>query len=135
MCQYQCINSPGSYSCECPEGYQLQGNRLCQGIASLHLLPLPSINLLLNPFVVYLSILPSFLFSHTTRFPTEAPFLPPFLLFLNSLTITFERNLIVPAIIHYSISMWGMKAALNQHCHGKNAEVRQHKHSNVVLPC
>lgn len=32
MCQYQCINTPGSYFCECPEGYQLQGNRLCQGI-------------------------------------------------------------------------------------------------------
>ena len=35
MCQYQCINSPGSYSCECPDGYQLQGNRLCQGTALL----------------------------------------------------------------------------------------------------
>lgn len=37
MCQYQCINNPGSYSCECPEGYQLQGNRLCQGNAVLSL--------------------------------------------------------------------------------------------------
>lgn len=35
MCQYKCVNSPGSYSCECPEGYQLQGNRLCQGTAVL----------------------------------------------------------------------------------------------------
>lgn len=30
-CQYQCVNTPGSYYCECPEGYLLQGNRLCQG--------------------------------------------------------------------------------------------------------
>lgn len=33
MCQYQCINTPGSYSCQCPDGYQLQGARLCQGTA------------------------------------------------------------------------------------------------------
>lgn len=33
MCQYQCVNTPGSYACECPQGYQLQGNRLCQGNA------------------------------------------------------------------------------------------------------
>ncbi|XP_058240781.1 EGF-containing fibulin-like extracellular matrix protein 1 isoform X6 [Hemibagrus wyckioides] len=32
MCQYACINSPGEYSCTCPEGYELQGTRTCQDI-------------------------------------------------------------------------------------------------------
>lgn len=77
MCQYQCINSPGSYSCVCPEGYQLQGNRLCQGIALLHHPPLPSIiSYLIPSLFTYLSIIPSFLFSHTTNFPTK-PLPPP----------------------------------------------------------
>lgn len=45
MCQYQCVNTPGSYSCECPEGYQLQGNRLCQGTAPILVLFLPLVQL------------------------------------------------------------------------------------------
>ncbi|XP_041108964.1 EGF-containing fibulin-like extracellular matrix protein 1 isoform X2 [Polyodon spathula] len=32
MCQYQCVNEPGRYSCVCPDGYQLQGSRNCQDI-------------------------------------------------------------------------------------------------------
>ncbi|MGH0127530.1 UNVERIFIED_CONTAM: hypothetical protein FKN15_052741 [Acipenser sinensis] len=32
MCQYQCVNEPGRYSCVCPDGYQLQGTRMCQDI-------------------------------------------------------------------------------------------------------
>lgn len=31
LCQYQCVNEPGKFSCMCPEGYQLLGSRLCQG--------------------------------------------------------------------------------------------------------
>lgn len=31
LCQFQCVNEPGKFSCMCPEGYQLQGSRLCQG--------------------------------------------------------------------------------------------------------
>lgn len=31
LCQYQCVNEPGKFSCVCPEGYQLLGTRLCQG--------------------------------------------------------------------------------------------------------
>lgn len=31
LCQWQCVNQPGSYRCVCPEGYQLQGTRMCQG--------------------------------------------------------------------------------------------------------
>uniref|UniRef100_A0A4W4H1L5 EGF-like domain-containing protein n=1 Tax=Electrophorus electricus TaxID=8005 RepID=A0A4W4H1L5_ELEEL len=32
LCQYQCVNEPGKFSCICPEGYQLLGTRLCQDI-------------------------------------------------------------------------------------------------------
>uniref|UniRef100_A0A671TGM4 EGF-like domain-containing protein n=1 Tax=Sparus aurata TaxID=8175 RepID=A0A671TGM4_SPAAU len=32
ICQWQCVNQPGSFRCVCPEGYQLQGARLCQDI-------------------------------------------------------------------------------------------------------
>lgn len=40
LCQYQCVNEPGKFSCVCPEGYQLQGTRLCQGKHTrLHFLP------------------------------------------------------------------------------------------------
>lgn len=40
LCQYQCVNEPGKFSCMCPEGYQLLGTRLCQGKhARLHFLP------------------------------------------------------------------------------------------------
>lgn len=40
LCQYQCVNEPGKFSCVCPEGYQLQGTRLCQGkYTRLHFLP------------------------------------------------------------------------------------------------
>lgn len=31
LCQHQCVNEPGKFSCVCPEGYQLLGTRLCQG--------------------------------------------------------------------------------------------------------
>ena len=34
ICQWQCVNQPGSFRCVCPEGYQLQGPRLCQGTVS-----------------------------------------------------------------------------------------------------
>jgi hypothetical protein len=31
-CQYECINSPGSFNCRCPDGYTLQHDgRTCQG--------------------------------------------------------------------------------------------------------
>lgn len=40
LCQYQCVNEPGKFSCMCPEGYQLQGTRLCQG---KHTASLPSL--------------------------------------------------------------------------------------------
>uniref|UniRef100_A0A8C7RS75 EGF containing fibulin extracellular matrix protein 2a n=1 Tax=Oncorhynchus mykiss TaxID=8022 RepID=A0A8C7RS75_ONCMY len=32
LCQFQCVNEPGKFSCQCPEGYQLLGTRLCQDI-------------------------------------------------------------------------------------------------------
>lgn len=84
MCQYQCINSPGSYSCECPEGYQLQGNRLCQGTAVL-LSPLPFPSIIpsfFNPFLVCLFIFLTLLsvFTHN-KVPKQAHSslsLPPF---------------------------------------------------------
>lgn len=31
LCQYQCVNEHGKFSCVCPDGYQLLGTRLCQG--------------------------------------------------------------------------------------------------------
>lgn len=67
MCQYQCVNNPGSYSCECPQGYQLQANRLCQGMA-VH--PFPSSHksvfliYFLCSFVYYLSHTPVSVFQH-----------------------------------------------------------------------
>lgn len=39
LCQYQCVNEPGKFSCVCPEGYRLLGTRMCQGeCARLHFL-------------------------------------------------------------------------------------------------
>lgn len=35
LCQFQCVNEPGRFSCVCPPGYQLLGSRLCQGKASI----------------------------------------------------------------------------------------------------
>ncbi|XP_061482462.1 EGF-containing fibulin-like extracellular matrix protein 1 isoform X2 [Rhineura floridana] len=32
ICQYQCVNEPGRYSCLCPDGYQLVRGRNCQDI-------------------------------------------------------------------------------------------------------
>uniref|UniRef100_A0A673GSD2 EGF-containing fibulin-like extracellular matrix protein 1 n=1 Tax=Sinocyclocheilus rhinocerous TaxID=307959 RepID=A0A673GSD2_9TELE len=32
ICQFQCVNQPGGYQCVCPDGYQLQGTRMCQDI-------------------------------------------------------------------------------------------------------
>ncbi|KAJ6667092.1 hypothetical protein lerEdw1_019096 [Lerista edwardsae] len=32
MCQYQCVNEPGRFSCMCPDGYQLVRGRNCQDI-------------------------------------------------------------------------------------------------------
>lgn len=84
MCQYQCINNPGSYSCECPEGYQLQGNRLCQGTAVL-LFPLPfpllSINLFLSLFSLFMNLTLLSVFTHK-KLPLRIlfyPSLPPLL--------------------------------------------------------
>lgn len=31
LCQYQCVNEHGKFSCVCPDGYQLLSTRLCQG--------------------------------------------------------------------------------------------------------
>ncbi|KAL2086141.1 hypothetical protein ACEWY4_017200 [Coilia grayii] len=30
ICQYQCVSQPGGYACVCPDGYQLQAERLCE---------------------------------------------------------------------------------------------------------
>ncbi|TRY94562.1 hypothetical protein DNTS_024379 [Danionella cerebrum] len=32
ICQSTCVNEPGGFHCECPDGYQLQGQRMCQDI-------------------------------------------------------------------------------------------------------
>lgn len=31
LCQYQCVNEPGKFSCMCPQGYQVVRSRTCQG--------------------------------------------------------------------------------------------------------
>lgn len=31
LCQYQCVNEPGKFSCMCPQGYQVVRGRTCQG--------------------------------------------------------------------------------------------------------
>ena len=123
MCQYQCINSPGSYSCECPDGYQLQGNRLCQGTA---LLPFAFHQLFFSWFIYPV-------FSHSTEFPSESSSLPPFLLFLFLFLSLFEDNRWSSLLSSTVLPLvQGMRATLNQICHGKNAEVRQHKHTATL---
>lgn len=105
MCQYQCINSPGSYSCECPDGYQLQGNRLCQG-TTLLLFTFHQPFFFL-PYRIYLSPV----FSHSTKFPSESSSLPPFLLFLflcpflDSLKITVDHPCYHP-LFYLSCREW-----------------------------
>lgn len=104
MCQYQCINSLGSYSCECPEGYQLQGNRLCQGTSVIFLslfLPLIFFKSLFSLFI-YLSYPPlcfhtkqSCVWKHSEWNKWVLFSLPPILLFLNSLKIS-----VITAITH-----------------------------------
>uniref|UniRef100_A0A8C2XWU7 EGF-like domain-containing protein n=1 Tax=Capra hircus TaxID=9925 RepID=A0A8C2XWU7_CAPHI len=32
LCQYQCVNEPGKFSCMCPQGYQVVRGRTCQDI-------------------------------------------------------------------------------------------------------
>lgn len=32
LCQYQCVNEPGKFSCMCPQGYQVVRSRTCQDI-------------------------------------------------------------------------------------------------------
>ncbi|KAJ7996786.1 hypothetical protein DPEC_G00240640 [Dallia pectoralis] len=32
VCQFQCANQPGGFSCICPGGYQLQGTGFCQDV-------------------------------------------------------------------------------------------------------
>lgn len=118
MCQYQCINSPGSYSCECPEGYQLQGNRLCQGTAVL-LLPLPFLPSIF--LFIHLSILSFSLFSHNK---VHLLFLP------SSFSSPLKRTLIISAIIHYSTTEVGMKATLCpalswKECRGYTTQTQQ----------
>ncbi|CAG14115.1 unnamed protein product, partial [Tetraodon nigroviridis] len=50
LCQHRCVNEPGKFSCVCPEGYQLQGTRLCQGKHPAPPPPLKSTNTQLSLF-------------------------------------------------------------------------------------
>lgn len=36
LCQYQCVNERGKFSCVCPDGYQLLSSRLCQGLSQFN---------------------------------------------------------------------------------------------------
>lgn len=128
MCQYQCINSPGSYSCECPDGYQLQGNRLCQGTTLLlftfHQPFFPSLSYLFVPCVFTLDKVPKRVLLSPSLPPLPLP-LPLPRLFEDNRWSSLLSSTVLPLV-------QGMKATLNQICHGKNAEVRQHKHTATL---
>lgn len=96
----------------------------------------PLLSVLFYHFLVYLFIIPFSLFSHATNTHTHTQQVPKRVLCspsLPPLPQPFEDNGLGTWLFLLSSTILPlkqrMKATLNQYCHGKNAEVRQHKHT------